>query len=273
MKFASFVIFREKTANRLMVVVNLAFLILLALSAADLTWKIRAAWRPALPVTAVVVPKPVVKKAELPGAAAMLFGTAAGQPAPVVQKLPPTSLALVLRGTVVPSNGVAYAIVAAKKGDEEQVVSVGDRISGGAVVERVLPDRIEIIRNGRHEVLEVEGDDNTVAAVVNDQSWRVSAGYRRKWMKNLPALGQKVRAQPVKDKQGRVGFRLLSKDKELLKTVGLESGDIVYEINGISLSNPAQALKAAGELMKSKEVSVRFGRNGQVRTRVYRMED
>ena len=278
----------ERHLRRAALAANLVLLFLIARSAARLTWKLQEPSRLAAPAalgSAVHRAKGAKEETEtqkLPGAAALLFGEAEkGQPAPqpvAEKKLPPTRLALVLKGTVVPTRGEPYAIVAAKKGGAEVVASVGDKLPGGAVVERIYPDRIEIRSNGRLEVLAVEeGKGGQAAAVAPARSaapgWTVPASYRKRWLNDLPTLGRKVRAQPVKDKNGRVGFRITSRDRKLLETVGLKSGDVVYEVNGIPLSNPAQALKAAGELMKRKEVTVLFGRNGRVESRVYRLEE
>ncbi len=274
----------ERLLRKAALLANLVLLLLIARSAAMLTWKLRGA--DSGPVASSGRPA-VVEEArrgpELPGAAAMLFGSPApartAAPPPRVKKLPQTRLALVLKGTVVPTSGAPYAIVAAKKGGDEVVVSVGDKVPGGAVVERIYTDRIEIMLNGRLEVLKVEeGKGGRAAAVVSSSSaaagaWKVPATYRKRWLNDLPALGRKVRAQPVKGKDGRVGFRLVSRDRNLLETVGLKSGDVVYEVNGISLSDPAQALKAAGELMKRKEVTVLFSRDGRMESRVYRLEE
>jgi len=268
-----------KSSVRLRTSINLVLLFLLAFAVARFTWKLRSGGPGEVQYAKEVPARGAGKTSHpghLPGAAALLFGSSASEPAVSSPALPETTLALVLKGTVVPSAGAPYAIVAEKKGGVEQVVSIGEKVAGGAVVERILPDRIEILRNGRREVLlVVEAEPAASAGVTVDSanSWRVAAAYRKRWLNDLPTLGRKVRAQPVKDKNGRVGFRLISRDKEILKSVGLKSGDVIYEVNGVPLNNPAQALKAAGELMKSKEVTVLFGHDGQVESRVYRMEE
>jgi len=59
------------------------------------------------------------------------------------------------------------------------------------------------------------------------------------------------------------GFRVHSRNSAaLLARLGLESGDLVTEVNGIRLDGPLAGLAAADELASADELTVALVRNG-----------
>ncbi len=60
-----------------------------------------------------------------------------------------------------------------------------------------------------------------------------------------------------------VGFRLRpGRDQQLLRQLGLNSGDVITEINGSRLNNPMQGFSMLQEVMSADQVSVRVLRSG-----------
>ena len=60
-----------------------------------------------------------------------------------------------------------------------------------------------------------------------------------------------------------VGFRLRpGRDQQLLRQLGLNSGDVITEINGSRLNNPMQGFSVLQEVMSADQVSVRVLRSG-----------
>ncbi len=70
-------------------------------------------------------------------------------------------------------------------------------------------------------------------------------------------------ASPYVQNNQFVGFRLRQgRDQNLLRQLGLNSGDVVTEINGSRLNNPAQGLTLLHEVLSADRISVRVLRNG-----------
>ena len=60
-----------------------------------------------------------------------------------------------------------------------------------------------------------------------------------------------------------MGFRLRpGRDRQLMRQLGLNSGDVITEVNGNRLNNPMQGLAVLRDLMQADRVSVRVLRNG-----------
>ena len=74
-----------------------------------------------------------------------------------------------------------------------------------------------------------------------------------------------VRATQKLDESGNiVGYSVTPGRKpELFKEVGLQTGDIVTEVNGLALSEPANSGKALQSLQGGEAVTVKLLRGGQ----------
>jgi len=60
-----------------------------------------------------------------------------------------------------------------------------------------------------------------------------------------------------------LGFRLRpGRDRQLMRELGLNSGDVITEVNGSRLNNPIQGFAALREVMDADQINVRVLRNG-----------
>jgi general secretion pathway protein C len=90
------------------------------------------------------------------------------------------------------------------------------------------------------------------------------AGRLRSEVTTRPqALEDIAFASPYVQNGQFTGFRLRpGRDRQLFGQLGLNGGDVITEINGVRLNNPAQGLTMLQELMNASRVDVRVLRNG-----------
>ncbi len=223
-------------------------------------------------------------------AALHLFGQAQPRERAAVQAedlidAPETSLSLVLRGLVASSTGEGGLAIIAEKGrrGEEGVYGIGDQVPGNAAIEAIFVDRVILRRAGRLETLFLENRDEAVAdprgaAFLPSRAGRAGAGtssgggggqqisrqYVNETLANLPALAREVEVHIHNPEGGRNGFRLVAPggSSDFLKSIGLQNGDILYEINGIPLTDAGAAMVAFEQLREARDLNLVYERNG-----------
>jgi general secretion pathway protein C len=213
-----------------------------------------------------------------------LFGRLeAGRPveaAPAPLPVTPLNLRLVGVFFIERSADRALALIAEGSGPERGY-RIGESLPGGARLERVQRDHVVVSRNGRQEMLNLPkiGDPNSTPAPapapepesapassveprVIDAS--VMAQRLRTEMATRPqALEDIAFASPYMQSGQFVGFRLRpGRDQQLLRQLGLNSGDVITEINGSRLNNPMQGFSILQEVMSADQVSLRVLRSG-----------
>ena len=212
---------------------------------------------------------------------AHLFGEAdpAEVPAELVpldentEDAPDTRLNLKLRATVSAADQeFAHAIVADSSG-EEKVYFIRDSIPGGATLHRVDPDKIILNRGGVLEALRLpkEFDGAAQASSPRNTARRTTArqataqsAVQNLIANNASTLTDIVRPQPFMPNGQMKGYRVFPgrQRSEFLK-LGLRPGDLVTEINGVPLTNPAQGMEIFQSLSESSQVSLKIQRNGK----------
>ena len=261
--------------------VNILLLIACSYTLAQLTWLLV----PAEDNTAVVPVHQSIKTAALQQTAlqqkiqaipnAHLFGIHQQKvDAPVKQDAPETKLNLVLKG-VLASDPMqsASAIISKGKNGEEDIYGIGDTVSG-AVIREIYADRVILERNGRFETLRLpkEFSDNTlIQSVESDSSdsgdlstpGEVLGEIREKIIKNPTSFGEYAIPIPYNENGRLKGYRLQPQgDNALFEQVGLDANDVVIQINGVDLNDPAKGLQALRELQQAKQVEITVLRNG-----------
>lgn len=274
-------------------VVNAILVIALAHALAGLTLAFLAGSSgPTVAVTAPVVESSASASANAPPtdytaiAAWHLFGQMeAGRPveAPPTP-LPVTPLNLRLVGVFFIERGgdQALALIADGSGPERGY-RVGEPLPGGARLERVQRDHVVVSRNGRQEVLNLPklGDPNPMlppAPAPAPEQKSSPASSMEPQVIDARALAQRLRGEMATRPQALediafassyvqngqfIGFRLRpGRDQQLLRQLGLNSGDVITEINGSRLNNPMQGFSMLQEVMSADQVSVRVLRSG-----------
>lgn len=272
--------------GRLAAWMTAVIVVLLAYSAARLTWMLApVAALPSDRPPAVVVPAgPARADALTLGrdiVSRHLFGQAPSLNAASAAAIPETSLSLVLHGVVAsPDPKTAAAIVADSAGKEDFYI-VGQEMPGGAVLKEVHPEHIVLSRGGRFETLRLPKDalqvSDDTAGIDSDADARRTltvapeAGvllekYRDQFLQNPQSLANLLQGQPYRDPgNGQlIGYRLRpGRDGGALAQFGIQSGDVVTAINGVSLVDPAGRLQLLRKLTSASQFDVDLLRNGQ----------
>lgn len=209
--------------------------------------------------------------------AAHLFGTAsaevAPEPAETTEDAPDTRLNLKLRATVsADDQEIAHAIIADSSGTEK-VYFVKDSIPGGATLHQVQIDRVILNRGGVLEALRLPKDFDGTASGLGRSTARTSAArgasnsdnnLQQIVASNAANFAQIIRPQPFMPNGQLKGYRVFpGRNRQQFIALGLRPGDLVTEVNGIALNNPAQGMEIFRTLSESSQVTVTVERNGQ----------
>ncbi|MFU8818319.1 MAG: type II secretion system protein GspC [Desulfurivibrio sp.] len=283
----------ERLPGRVRVACLLLLIILLSQASARLTWDLLT---PSLAVPPESVGAPLrpgaagggkpqgsVAEAAAMGeqlAALHLFGQAQPQQpqasATAMIEAPETTLSLLLKGLVATSNGERGLAVIAEKGRRggDGVYGIGDQVPGNATIEAIFVDRVILRRAGKLETLYLESREEGAtpraasapaagrSAPAGDQR-QLSRRYVEQTLANLPDLARQVEVHIHNPEGGRHGFRLVAQQgSEFLNNLGLQPGDILYEINGIPLTDAGAAMVAFEQLRSARDIRLVFERAG-----------
>lgn len=219
-----------------------------------------------------------------------LFGIAAKQP--VVQEAPieakKTGLNLTLRGVFAADNPAqAMAIIADARG-KEKVYRVNETIFSGVTLYAVYPDRVILERSGNFESLSLPRDKDGASsngahqvirsrytppsAVANGSPVRtrtIQAGkqleeLRNQLTQNPQEFWKNVRIEPKYDSSNQiVGYRFEHNNRQVMQAMGLRPGDIIVEVNGQPVTDPSTLSGLLGQLSTATSLSLGIERNGQ----------
>ncbi len=165
---------------------------------------------------------------------------------------------------------LSVAIIA-DGGNKEEVYTIGSAVINGAKLHAVYADRVVLNENGVLTNLKLPKDfpegaptiarRNTTAAIrpaTNTQSIQSVVAQ------NVSQLSDVIRPTPYFVDGQQQGYRVYpGRNRAQFTALGLRPGDLVKDIDGQSLSDPAQAMKIFQTLGNSSEVSVTVERNGQ----------
>ena len=265
--------------RRLPPVINILLILLLSAALAHLTWML-------IPQQEQGTAIPIMQKRTSPGqnlalsaghaqqiTRANLFGVYTASPV-VSQRAAPaeTRLNLVLRGVLAATPmSHATAIISVGKSGDEEGYGIGDQVSS-AKVKEIHEDYVILERNGSLETLRMPTEfSNDLFETGHDEPESMQAktpgamlgDIRNQIMKNPTAFGEYAIPIPYNENGKLRGYRLSpQKNRALFDSLGLSERDVITEINGISLNNPANGIAALRKLQRAKTVSVKILRNG-----------
>lgn len=287
---------RQRALRLAALLLAAVLVVLLADTAARLLWQTLtdSPVVSAAPQQAVPVDSPDGQRGENPGSAVaelQLFGRAEPRErrAEVPEDAPRTRLNLSLRGLFhSASQDKALAIIAAGS-DAEDIYRVGDQVPGGASIDAIGVDRVVLLRNGRHEILNLpeERVDTSEAAPslpdVDEQASEANgeaadsgslADTRRQLLRNPSSMARYIQMQPETDGDTFVGFRLSpGEDASLMERVGLQEGDLVTSLDGTPLDSPEAGMRALRGVARAEQVEVQVLRDGIEQTVMINFSD
>jgi general secretion pathway protein C len=190
-------------------------------------------------------------------------------------KVPETKLNLTLKGVLAAKPmSRASAIIAKGKSGKEDIFSVGDKMPGGILIKEIHPEYVVLERNGRLETLKLQKVSG-VAGFTRSNNSRSSSSARAgspaaalkeirgDILKNPTSFGDYALPVVVKENGRQIGYRLQPQKKgELLAELGIQSSDVITQINGIKLNKPQNGISALRKLSTAKNLNIVVKRNG-----------
>lgn len=207
---------------------------------------------------------------------ANIFGVSEKAVSQKQTKAPVTKLNLSLKGVLAADPMArASAIIAQGKSGKEDIYSVGDRVPGGVLIKEIHPEHVLLERNGQLETLQLEkisGVDgfkstgksrNTGSLSLGRSPGAVLKQIRGDILKNPTSFGEYALPVLVKENGKQIGYRLKPQKKgELLSELGIQSTDVITEINGVKLDKPQNGISALRKLSTAKNLNIVVKRNG-----------
>jgi general secretion pathway protein C len=204
--------------------------------------------------------------------AAHLFGEVS-RDAPAISSdaaltAPDTGLSLQLRATITADDPkVAHAIIADGSGGEK-VYFAEMPLPGGAILQKIQPDLVILSRAGQLEVLRLPratGGSSPAAAAPSAARFPVVQAEVEEFVtQNTAGFLEVVRPQPFMPNGQLKGYRIYpGPNRQQFAALGLRAGDLITEINGVVLNNPAQGTEVFRSLGGATQVTVTLERDGQ----------
>jgi general secretion pathway protein C len=187
-------------------------------------------------------------------------------------KAPETRLNLTLKGVLaaIPMQR-ASAIIAQGKSGKEDIYGVGDKIPGGVLIKEIHPEYVVLDRNGQLETLKLQ----KISGIANIKSGNKpylksnkSPGaalkeIRSSILKDPTSFGDYALPVVVRENGKQIGYRLQPQKKgALLSELGVQSTDVITQINGIKLDKPQNGIMALRKLSTAKNLNIVVKRNG-----------
>lgn len=150
-----------------------------------------------------------------------------------------------------------------------EVVRPGERFLD-AVLEAVEPLRVIVVRDGRREYLSVTpGPGRAPAAVAAVAAGGDPAVIDRSELAHLDQLAAGCRIVPAFVGGKAVGFKLFGiRPGSIYQRAGLQNGDVIRGIDGMTLDSPDKAIEIYGKLHDSTRFELQLERRGQPLTKV-----
>lgn len=190
---------------------------------------------------------------------------------------PPCSLQIV--GIVAGNRSEwSYVLVRDARSGETEIFAPRagkNRLPNGATLLDVRQDAVHLLKHGRIETCALGGTDSAPAHAidaiqrVNDAEYLVARGELDRL---LATVHEDVRVVPAFEADRAIGFKLFAiRAGSTIARAGLQNGDVVDAINGVSLTTPAAALDAYAKLKTSDTLTLHVSRRGAEMTTIYRL--
>jgi general secretion pathway protein C len=108
---------------------------------------------------------------------------------------------------------------------------------------------------------------------VSENQYQIDRSEVDAALDNMNQLFTQVRAVPHFEGGKSVGFRLFAiRQGSLFDEIGLKNGDVIQQVNGADLSDPAKALALFQQLRNEQNISVNILRNKENKTLSYQFQ-
>ncbi len=192
-------------------------------------------------------------------------------------KAPETRLNLTLKGVLAATPmKMASAIIAQGKNGKEDIYGIGDKMQGGVTIKEIYPEHVILERSGRLETLKLQKISGIGGLKASNKPYLNSKnmynkgspaaalkGIRNDIMKNPASFGDYALPVVVKENGKQIGYRLKPQKKgHMLSEIGIQSSDVITQINGVKLDKPQNGISALRKLSTAKNLNIVVKRNG-----------
>ncbi len=192
--------------------------------------------------------------------------------------LPPLRIRLI--GTVVGEGEESIAVIEHVALNQQGLFRLQENVQAGARLVSIKRNEIVIQRGGVKETFYVEEGPSSGAKKATPRTLRrpvpqtsSSTGNRRildkrevdAALSNLPALLTKARVVPNLGSDGKNnGFRIVSiAPASFYEKIGLQNGDVIQQVNGIDIRDPATFMQVFTQLRQESSISLDLLRRNQ----------
>ena len=220
------------------------------------------------------------------------------EPALTDEELEATGLPLKLLGTISANDqAAAWAAVEDQQSHKKIIVRVDQRLLDKATVLRIERRRIVLQNGAKREELALDADEAVPGGGIRQASaqparapappaandlrervkrlsegnFQVQRDDVEEAVRNPAALFSEARILPKYDNGSMVGVQLSSiKPGSLFEEIGIQNGDTVTQVNGITVTSPQDSAALLKELTSASEFQVNvLGADGQTRSLNY----
>lgn len=211
-----------------------------------------------------------------------LFGSLDKAPEPAkttrIETLEPTTLKVVLLGTVAGDQGSAIAVIEETDKRKQGLFRVGDSVQN-AVVKMILRGKVVLRVGEKDEILTMEEPSSSKTGKGGRASLQlpaepeaelrmsISRAEIEKNLKDVNALLSQARIRPhfKEGKANGLAVYQIKKDS-IFSRLGLRDGDIVEAVDDAAIQSPDDIISLYQKLESGSQLSVRINRRGQEKT-------
>ena len=205
-----------------------------------------------------------------------LFGQFIGErKAQQTTDAPRTKLKLTLVGIIAATEPMYSSVIIEYKNLQDSYFIDSEISETGATVSEIYNDRIIIRVDGEAQTLVLDGlekDIERMQRVERGQTVSSQPGQpkqlpldRDSLVDNPGKLLDYIKISPVREGNSVKGYRVNpGKDPEIFEESGLIAGDLAIELNGVDLTNTAEAVGLMKEFPTMTEISLTVDRNGEI---------
>ncbi len=206
-----------------------------------------------------------------------------------------TRLNLKLKGTYAADNKSHSNSIIEDSQGKQAVYFIDDKlkVSGRVFLRQVYLDRVIIETNGRKEVLRLKDDLPQMTKAVGkkppgakksgarvddkrkyQQISKSLNKYRKQLLDDPLSLVGLINYQPKMANGEMVGITISpGKDKRLFTQLGLRARDVITSINGVSLSDPQNAMQLMSDIQNMQELQVEINRGSETISLLLNLND
>ncbi len=195
-----------------------------------------------------------------------------------ISEHPVTDLKLVLKGTVVGTEGNSFAVIEDQKLKAQNLYHINDSISSGVTLASILTDRVIINRNGNKELLLMFQEDKGGPKKPSRPGRRAAPRTIRKSeireaVTDLRAIMRDVRIIPHFASGKRDGFTVTYvRQGSRLAELGLQRNDIIKDINGTPAGDFKNIFEIFNKYADSDNLDLGVERNNEYINISYTLE-